>query len=802
MKLAAKLFCTLLACMCTLCELSAQTTEGALGRVVDENGEAVAGAYLIAVDPGTSEVLAATASDAEGEYTLPTLPGGFVLNVSCIGYESLDIPVEGGTQGLEAVGTIRMQSVATRIDEAVVTADAPKIERELGRFVMRDVSASPLAKGSSTYNFLKFMPMVNVKPEGGVSVLNKDANIRINGRGIGRMAEQIIKGIPADEIERIEITPTRKSSQSAQSQKATINIVLKQRPDEGVRVVATAEDSQRGPENSPSGTLFMNYAGRRLAVTSGVSASYYRSRFESDEAYDYYGSGLSTHLESIKTGASFSADGYINMDYRIAERHRIGAQLRIGGYGSRDNASSMTAYGKVGSAGAVDSVYNASSRTESPWPSPNWSANLNYVFDTDGKGSRLSVDLGYWNSRRTSSIYSLYSKDSDGSSVVTDDFLQRTAKRTSAYAARADYRHIFDADNTLEAGLSANAGRVDYDYFYGLRSGDGYESDPGRTNRFVYDDLNLAGYASYSRAWSDKFESEVGARVELYRARGTQLTDYGTVDRNDFGVYPTLSLLYMPSDAHELSLDLSTSITRPTYTMLNPFITYTSPTTCTQFNPDLKAGRDLDLMFCYVLLDDYMLTVDYWYASDVWTEFTLPDGDMTRRFTANYGNSHDLYASLLVSKSLFKGRWNLSAEAEVDYMYDFGGIEGRPIDNHDLSWGMTLKNNVALSRRHGWYLDVKYQYSSASSYAAVDLPVVQEIEAYLMKEFDRDSLSIGVYGTLMPELTRSKTYGDYAFSINDRRYITGVVTFSYTFGNKRARRVAAHSNQDIVSRMQ
>lgn len=332
---------------------------------------------------------------------------------------------------------------------------------------------------------------------------------------------------------------------------------------------------------------------------------------------------------------------------------------------------------------------------------------------------------------------------------VTDDFLQRTAVRTSAYAARADYRHIFDADNTLEAGLSANAGRVDYDYFYGLRSADGYESDPGRTNRFVYDDLNLAGYASYSRVWSDKFESEVGARVELYRARGTQLTDYGTVDRDDFGVYPTLSLLYMPSDAHELSLDLSTSIARPTYTMLNPFITYTSPTTCTQFNPDLKASRDLDLMFCYVLLDDYMLTVDYWYASDTWTEFVLPDGDMTRNFTANYGNSHDLYASLIVSKSLFKGRWNLSAEAELDYSYEFGGIEGRPIDNHNLNWDITLKNNVALSRRHNWYLDVKYQYHSASSWVAYDFPARQEMEAYLMKEFDRASLSIGVYGSFL-----------------------------------------------------
>lgn len=109
---------------------------------------------------------------------------------------------------------------------------------------------------------------------------------------------------------------------------------------------------------------------------------------------------------------------------------------------------------------------------------------------------------------------------------------------------------------------------------------------------------------------------------------------------------------------------------------------------------------------------------------------------------------------------------------------------------------------MALSRRHGWYLDVKYQYHSASSWVAYDVPARQEMEAYLMKEFDRASLSIGVYGYLMPELARSKTYGDYAFTINDRRYVTGVVTFSYTFGNKRARGVAAHSNQDIVNRIQ
>lgn len=797
---ALKMF-WLLAGMCVFCSVSAQRVSLS-GSVLNEHGDELSGACLIALDPETSEVIAATASDADGRYVLPSVPLPFMLNVTYIGYASLNIPV-GGEADVDAIRMIRMQAAATQIGEVVVTADAPRIEREVGKFVMRNIAASPFAKGSSTYNFLRFMPMVDVRPEGGISILGKtDASIRIDGRIVGsnQMAEQMLKGIPASEIARIEIIPVTGSSYAAESRSGVINVVLKKRPDDGVRFIATVEDRQ-GYYNSPNGVLFMNYAGKRLDLTAGVTASYNQLRQESEQAYDYFQTGLATRSEFRESTRPLYVGGYVNLDYRIADRHRLGAQITLSGTDYRHNSSSVSTYGKIGS-GLVDSIYTANVRTKSPTANLNWKGNLNYVFSTDDSGSHLSVDLDFIDNANERNIYSLYRRESGASSVVTDDFLQQPETDTRVYGGRVEYVHCFNPDNTLRIGMSAYRGKVDNDFFYGTRSGERYVSDPGRSNHFVYKDYNLAGYVSFQRVWSEKVETEIGARVEKYHARGIQRTTSETVERDEFDVFPSLSLLYMPSDDHELSLDFSSSIARPYYGQLNPFITYTSPSTYVQNNPYLRSSKGYELMFTYTLLDDYMLTVNYLYDDDLWTEFILPVGEMTRKYMDNYGDSHALDVSLLVSKSLFRSHWNLSAEATMGYVRTRGAVSGQRIDIDDISCGVTVKSNLALSKKRSWYLDLKYQYSSKSRAAAFEIGSTHEMELYLMKQFRRASLSVGVYNVLMPTVTFGNTFPDYRFSIANKRYVTGVVTFSYIFGNQRARRVEKRQNENIEKRMQ
>ena len=434
-----------------------------------------------------------------------------------------------------------------------------------------------------------------------------------------------------------------------------------------------------------------------------MTASYNQLRQESDHKYDYFQTELTTRSEFRERTQTLYGGGYINMDYRIADRHRLGAQINLSGTNYRNNFSSVSSYSRIGS-NSIDSVNTARVQTKSPIPNINWGMNINYVFCTDDRGSRLSVDFDFKDNTNKRNIYSIYNRDSGFSSVITDDFLQKPETDTRVYGGQANYVHYFNQDNMLRAGMSAYRGKVNNDFFYGMRAGENYESDTGRSNRFIYNDYNLAWHASFQRIWSEKLETEIGVRVEKYHAQGIQQTTSETIMRDECDIFPSLSILYMPSDNHEISLDFSSSIARPYYGQLNPFITYTSPSTYVQNNPSLRSSKGYELMLTYTLFDDYMLTVDYLYDDDLWTDFILPAGNMTRTYTDNYGSNHRLDISMLVSKSLFRSYWTLSAEAAIGYERARGMVENRQINIDDISYGVTVKSNLALSKKHNWYL--------------------------------------------------------------------------------------------------
>ena len=667
-----------------------------------------------------------------------------MLNITRLGYVSMNILVDCES-GQNTPQIIRMQVLNNQIEEVIVTANVPRIKREIGKFVIQNVDTSPFAKGSNALNFLRFMPMVEVRPEGGVSIMgNTNANILIDGRSIGsnQMAEQILKGITAGDISRIEIIPVKGSTYSADNRSGIINIILK-RPNEGMRLIASAEDRQ-GYYNSPQGVLFVNYASRKLDITAGGTTSFNQLRQDSKHIYNYYKNNLTTHSEFGERTRTIHGGGYINLDYRLAERHKLGAQISISGIDYNKSSSSLSSYKQIG-CNYIDSTYTAVVKVKNPTINTNWGVNLNYVFKTDNNGSKLQVDLDFRENINKRLYHCLYYKEIETSSSVTDDFIQEPDIFTKVSGGRATYTHCFNGDNILKTGIEAYIGKVKNVFYYAKRVGQKYESDMERSNIFEYKDYNIAGNVSFQRIWSEKFESEIGARIEYYHAQGLQHATSETILRNQVDIFPSLSLLYMPSDNHELSIDFSSSITRPYYGLLNPFITFISPSTIVQNNPYLQPSKGYEFLFAYTLFDDYMFTVDYVYDDNIWTEFILPAGGVTRKFTDNFGNSHGLDLALVVSKGLFRNFWNISAEATIYYERTLGEVSGYKIDISDISYGMTLKSNLALSKKHDIYLDLKYKFSSESHKAAFEIGSTHEMEIYLMKQFRRASLSLGAY---------------------------------------------------------
>ena len=155
-----------------------QTAGTVTGLVIDATGEPVIGAAVTVVQhsPATG-----TTTDVEGRFTLHGLANDAVLQVSCLGYASRDIPLSAGRNDY----TIVLQTDAALLDELVVVGYATQRKADLTGAVS-SVQAS----------VLRDRPVTNVANAlaglaSGLTVTNSGGNvpgyeaqtIRVRGQG-------------------------------------------------------------------------------------------------------------------------------------------------------------------------------------------------------------------------------------------------------------------------------------------------------------------------------------------------------------------------------------------------------------------------------------------------------------------------------------------------------------------------------------------------------------------------------------------------------------------------------------------
>ena len=81
------------------------------GKVIDEQGEGVIGAGVVIQGTTTG-----TITDLDGNFSLPSVARGATLEISCVGYATQAVVVEGGTLNIVLLPD------TTALDESVVIA--------------------------------------------------------------------------------------------------------------------------------------------------------------------------------------------------------------------------------------------------------------------------------------------------------------------------------------------------------------------------------------------------------------------------------------------------------------------------------------------------------------------------------------------------------------------------------------------------------------------------------------------------------------------------------------------------------
>lgn len=203
------------------------------GRVVDAQGQPVAFANVVALNPADSAVVAATLTRDDGQWqfadSVKTLS---LLRVSAVGYESLyyksSVPMEQLTL------TLRLLD-ARQLGEASVVYKRPVSKLENGALVT-SVDNTVLSKAGTAEDLLQQVPglMKSADKDGSIEVVGRGKPlVYINGRQMRDDSE--LKQLRSEDIKSVEVV-NNPGAQYDASVNAVVRIRTKRRKGEGIGV--------------------------------------------------------------------------------------------------------------------------------------------------------------------------------------------------------------------------------------------------------------------------------------------------------------------------------------------------------------------------------------------------------------------------------------------------------------------------------------------------------------------------------------------------------------------------------------
>ena len=680
------------------------------GLVVDENNLPLPYANVTLLNPADSTMVGGGVTNESGRFVIPNDHGKVIARITYVGYKT-----EHRLCARDNVGTIKLQPNATRLNGVVVSASAARLKQEPGKFIYKP-SPSELV-GIDSYELLRYAPLVCVE-NNTVSILGKGTStIYINGRKPvmdNSSLMEMLRSVPADRIEKIEIIMSPNSSYKASTTGGIVNIVMKKNPNQGLTGSASVGAIYNTEKITPRASLYLGYSKNKLNASANLSYKYYNSQDEKETTYNYKESYTDIlNSTNSQTNGHF-LNGNISLSYDLTKRSTMGASFHIGG--SESNSKSTTISSNF-LRGTIDKYLKSYSETENPFQKPEMSIVAYYNLKTDDKGSNLDVSANYSSSVNATLGTMEYASVVDSHELIPYSlFQQNTTVDSYGYEFKGSYSHSFNDGTSLKSGYEFDASHLSDDFVRNDYNGNEYVKNEGSSNLFEYDEKVNALYITYDREWSDVISTTLGLRAENTNIKGNQVSSNEKFNRNYWNLFPQLSLLVdLANGNHSISLDLSRSILRPFYNYLNPFKIWTSENTYNMGNIYLKPMIYSDVDLRYTFLRDYIIGASYSYGSDSFSEYSFhSENNTTVSSVANYGNEQSLSLYCNVEKVFFNGIWRMSLNAAADYDRNQGTIDGQDVSYKTWTGEAGIRNFFNISSKSGIRATLSYNYYTPS----------------------------------------------------------------------------------------
>ena len=690
--------------------LSAQNTIN--GTIVDDKSEPIEAAVVSLMSADKSQFIKASVTKADGTFSIKNISNGlYVLNISSLGYKTLDTQAFEISDADKDLKQIILNSDTQALEEVVIKAEKPMIQVKADKTVF-NVQNTINASGDSGFELLRKAPGViidnndNLIVEGktGVQIFIDDKPSVLRGQDL----VNYLKTIQSSDIDAIEIITQPSSKYDAEGNAGIINIRFKRDKSLGTNGSLNSGMTY-GDFARYNNSVSFNNRNKKTSIYGSLSNNF----GESTSFINLFRTQNNTIFDA-RTETLFDNNSNnlrLGFDYYANETSTFGVIL-TGNFSNNDSeANSRTPITPIGNS-IPDEVLVAGSDSRNK--TSNLYSNINYKLKTKNDVSlNIDLDYGIYNRDRNNLQPNQY-LDGTETQVISEviNFME-TPIDISIFTAKADYEQPF-LKGKLSFGVKYSKIVTDnqFDFFDRINGVD--IINPERTNDFKYDEQINAAYFNYNRRFK-KWNFQAGLRVEQTSSDGQleslQAEQNNRVTRNYTDWFPSAGLTYQMNQKHSFALNYSKRIQRPNYQSLNPFEYKIDELSFSKGNPFLQPQYTDNIKLTHTFNYRLNTSISYSFVRDFSAQITEA-GDNNQNFLIARNVANQKVINLGISyPTSFTKWWNIYFSVNAyRSIYEATNDDFIPTAQNTLS--LYAQNTFKLPK--GFRAEVSGWYSSPS----------------------------------------------------------------------------------------
>lgn len=730
-------------------------------------------------------------TDFEGNFKFTVKDGNYNIRFEYISFKTVELKNQTIASN-KNFGTIYLEPDVAQLSGVELVGEKSTVEIKLDKRVY-NVGSDMTVRGGTAGDVLNNVPSVTVDPDGTIALRgNESVTILIDGKPSGLAGinpSDIIKMLPADAIDKVEVITNPSARYNAEGGGGIINIVMKKGKTNGLNgsLVASVGDPETYGFNSS-----INYKTDTFNVFSNFGYNYRTNKGEAEFQSTYF----DNDTPEIDDITGFMNESRTTKDIDRGYNANFGVDLNLTESLTWTNSLTFRENSEKNPQDVLMDYYDQNgifTQTRNRFSDQNeedyvieYATNVTKKFEKEDHIFTADFSVSKNQRDETSDITDVILNSSNPAQF--ENTLNNNTR--NRMLAKTDYVLPLGKDGRFEAGYRGDFSNTLTDFQV--------NPNTAYSNLLEYVENINALYLQYGNK-INKFSYFLGLRWEDSHIEVNSFTssDFNTKLYNNF--FPTATFNYEFTEDQSITLSYSKRINRPRGRFVNPFSTYSSNVNLFQGNPDL------DPTFTNVIELGYLWKgKKFTLNSSIYTNLTDDSFQFIRRETGDEVDGVPVIVStpINLSKEVRTGFefnvnyspykwWRLNTNLNLfsvvtrgDYTYtDFQNqLVTQNFDNDAFTWFARLNNKITLPYKVDWQTNVFYRgpQNTAQGKRLSMTNVSMALSKDVLK--DKMTLALNVNNMFNTMKRRNETYiEDVTSSYSEFMWRKRTILFSLTY---------------------